>query len=236
MLADARPRWGYCSPTRGRGVRQPLTTIDGRCRAPEGAPHVLSANAGSVAVSRNRRGSPSLRVPATSNCRDGGVLRGWDTTTAARRLATPPWPRRAGVWTGCPVGRSLRSRVDAELKRLPRTSCRRSPQRQWYRGIVAESSPRSGPRRRPAIVQAWFRPTRHPVQTPARRGHGGVASRRAAVVVSQPRSTPPSLQLDVAGTLAKGCLDDSAIPLLIRRSPKERAGHPRALCTVRRSW
>ena len=85
--------------------RQPLTTIGERCRAPEGAPHVLSASAGSVVVSRNRRGSPSLRVPATSNCRDGGLLRGWDTTASTRRLATPPWPRRAGVWTGCLVGR-----------------------------------------------------------------------------------------------------------------------------------
>ena len=28
----------------------------------------------------------------------------------------------------------------------------------------------------------------------------------------QPRSTPPSPQLDVAGTLSEGCLDDSAIP------------------------
>src|SRR6185295_5997644 len=36
--------------------------------------------------------------------------------------------------------------------------------------------------------------------------------------------------------LAKGCLDDSAIPLLIRRSPTGRAGHPLPLCTDPRSW
>ncbi len=87
---------------------------------------------------------------------------------------------------------------------MPRTSCRSTPHRWRYRGIVAESSSRSGPRRLPASVQAWFRPTRHPVQTPARRGHGGVASRRVDVVVSQPRSTPPCPQLDVAGTLSEG--------------------------------
>ena len=31
---------------------------------------------------------PSARVPATSNCGDGGLLRGWDTTASTRRLAT----------------------------------------------------------------------------------------------------------------------------------------------------
>ncbi len=60
------------------------------------------------------------------------------------------------------------------------------------------------PRRLSAGARACFRPTRHPVQTPARRGHGGVASRRVDAVVSQPRSTPPSSQLDVAGTLGEG--------------------------------
>jgi len=84
---------------------QPLTTIDGRCIAAEGAPHVLSASAGSLAVSRNPRGSPSPRLPATSTCWDGGVLRGWDTTASTRRLVSPRWHRRAGVWTGCLVGR-----------------------------------------------------------------------------------------------------------------------------------
>ncbi len=60
------------------------------------------------------------------------------------------------------------------------------------------------PRRLPAIVQARFRPTRHPVQTPARRCHGSVPSRRVDAVVSQPRSRPPSPQLDVAGTPSEG--------------------------------
>ena len=36
--------------------------------------------------------------------------------------------------------------------------------------------------------------------------------------------------------LAKGCLDDSAIPTTVRRAPTGRAGHPLALCTVPRSW
>ncbi len=102
------------------------------------------------------------------------------------------------------MGRSPRSRTVAELKKVPRTPCRRAPYLRRYRGIVAESSPRSGPRRLPAIVQAWFRPTRHPVQTPARRCHGGVTSRRVDAVVSQPRSRPPSPQLDVAGTPGEG--------------------------------
>ena len=96
-----------CSPPRGRGgtpSRAPRLRVVAAQKM--GAPHTLSAHAGRSLVSRNRRGSPSPRVPATSNCRDGGVLRGWDTTAPTRRLATPPWPRRAGVWTGCPVGRN----------------------------------------------------------------------------------------------------------------------------------
>ena len=106
-----------------RVSRGPVTTIDGRYRAAEGAPHILSEHAGSV-------------------------------------------------------------------------------------GGIAESSQshhlRSGPRRLPVGARACSRPTRHPVQTPARRCHGGVASRRVDVVVSQPRSRPPSPQLDVAGTLSEG--------------------------------
>ena len=107
---------GGCSPTRGRGSSL-LAGARPRC-IPSRLPRfrvvaerkrlprtLLSASAGSVVVSRNRRGNPSPGVPATSNCRDGGVLRGWDTTASTRRLATPPWPRRAGVWTGCLVGR-----------------------------------------------------------------------------------------------------------------------------------
>src|SRR6185503_15700381 len=71
-----------------------------------GAPHVQSECPERSAASRNRWGNPSLRVPATSNCGDGGVLRGWDTTASTRRLMIPPWYRRAGVWTGCLVGRN----------------------------------------------------------------------------------------------------------------------------------
>ena len=108
-----------------RVSRGPVTTIDGRYRAPEGAPHVLSEHTGSLAVSRNRR-----RV-MTSEC----------------------------------------------------------------------------PRRLAAEARACSRPPRHPVQTPARRGHGGVASRRVDVVVC-PASTIPRCQRpfgvrrqDVRGTL-----------------------------------
>ena len=95
LLAGARPRCIHSRLPRFRIV----------AALKMGAPHTLSAHAGRSLVSRNRRGSPSLRVPATSNCGHGGVLRGWDTTASTRRLATPPWHQRAGVWTGCLVGR-----------------------------------------------------------------------------------------------------------------------------------
>ena len=36
--------------------------------------------------------------------------------------------------------------------------------------------------------------------------------------------------------LAKGCLDDSAIPTTVRRTPTGTCGAPSGLCTVRRSW
>ena len=120
QLADARHL--VARRRSARVSRGPVTTIEGRCRAPKGAPHIVSARTASSAVSRNRRGV------MTSEC----------------------------------------------------------------------------PRRLPAGARACSRPTRHPVQTPARRGHGGVASRRVDAVVSQPRSTPPSPQLDVAGTLGEG--------------------------------
>jgi hypothetical protein len=50
---------------------------------------------------------------ATSNCAHGGVLRAWDTTAPTRRLVMQRWCRRAasprapraGVWSGCLVGR-----------------------------------------------------------------------------------------------------------------------------------
>ena len=124
------------------------------------------------------------------------------TADARRRSAAVAARRRSARvsrWSGHHDRRTLQS-----FRRVPRTYCRSAPHRRRYRGVVAESSPRSGPQRLPAIVQAWFRPTRHPVQTPARRCHGGVTSRRVDVVVSQPRSTPPSPQLDVAGTPGEG--------------------------------
>ena len=58
------PDRGGCPPPLGpvaarrrsaRVSRGPVTTIEERCRAQEGAPHVLSEHAGSLAVSRNRR-------------------------------------------------------------------------------------------------------------------------------------------------------------------------------------
>ena len=105
-----------------RVSRGPVTTIEKRCRAQDGAPNTLSARTAPSAVSRNR--------------------------------------------------------------------C----------GVIASECPR----RLPAGARACSRPTRHPVQTPARRCHGGVSSRRVDAVVSQPRSRPPSPQLDVAGTPGEG--------------------------------
>jgi len=64
---------------------------------------------------------------------------------------------------------------------------------------------------------------RHPVQTPARRYHGGIISRRVDAVVSQPRSTPPSPQLDVAGTLSEG------LPQRFRDAA-DRSGHSDWTC------
>ena len=118
-----------------RVSRGPVTTIEKRCRAQDGAPNTLSARTAPSAVSRNR--------------------------------------------------------------------C----------GVIASECPR----RLPAGAQVCLRPTRHPVQTPARRGHRGVASRHVDAVVSQPQSRPPSLQVDVAGTLGKG------LPRRLRDTPTDPA-------------
>ena len=101
------------------------------------------------------------------------------------------------------MGRSPRSTDATGLKRLPRTSV---GARRIGSGI-AESS-RSHDFGVPATSTCGssgvLAATRHPVQTPARRCHRGVPSRRVDAVVSQPRSTPPSPQLDVAGTPGEG--------------------------------
>jgi hypothetical protein len=126
--------------------RGPVTTIDRRYRAPEGAPHVLSEHAASLAVSRNRR------------------------------------------------------------------------------GVIASECPR----RLPVAAQACSRPTRHPVQTPARDTQGrppphcGPVLGRGGIAAA---STPLCPQLDVAGTLSEGRLDDSAIPTANRRAPTECPGN-----------
>ena len=77
-----------------------------------GAPHVLSAHAGSVGgIAESSRQSFAESGPRRPTAGDGGVLRGWDTTASTRRLVAPVARyritayRRAGVWTGCLVGR-----------------------------------------------------------------------------------------------------------------------------------
>ena len=138
-----------------RVSRGPVTTIEERCRAQKGAPHILSALTASAAVSRNRR-----RVITSGVVRD--VYR-WELmracgprdTRSKRRLADATVASRAGAWT------------------------------RWYPSREAGLRPRS-----------WT----------------------------------------LRALLAKGCLDDSAIPRLIRRSPTARAGHPLALCNDPQSW
>ena len=78
-----------------------------------GAPHTLSALAGRSLVSRNRRGGPSLRVVRDVQLR--GRRRasrlGYHRVHAParesswHRCAASPRHRRAGVWSGCLVGR-----------------------------------------------------------------------------------------------------------------------------------
>ena len=151
-------------------------------------------------VSRNRRGRPSPRVPATSNCGDGGVLRGWDTTASTRRLATPPWHRRAGVWTGCLVGRK-HARAPAGRRRGHSEVM--TPRR--FRDTASD------PVRADKMCGAPFcssatsldrgdRPTRHPGRASAsshglcaQRAIGGcVTTERAASSPATPTSTAPA--------------------------------------------
>jgi hypothetical protein len=99
---------------------------------------------------------------ATSNCGHGGVLRGWDTTASTRRLVNPPWLRRAGVWTGCLVGRE-HARAAAGRRRgplgshdsatIPRYHLRCGVRRHSVRGthLRACNDPRS-----------WYRPSETP--------------------------------------------------------------------------
>ena len=139
-----------------------------------------------------RRWTPSPRLPL-----DGGL------SPIGRRCS----PRSASVArrrsARVSVGRSPRSRNVAELRGCPAHLVGATASAAVSRnrcGVMTSECPR----RLPAGAQACSRPTRHPVQTPARRCHGGVASRRVDAVVSQPRSRPPSPQLDVAGTLGEG--------------------------------
>ena len=151
--------------------------------------------------------------PALDSAASSGVLasaraefNGAQPAAARRRSAAVIARRRSARVS---VGRSPRSTTN-QLKRVPRTCGRAGslPVSRNRRGVMTSECRR----RLPVEAQAWFRPTRHPVQTPARRCRGGGTSRRVDAVVSQPRSTPPSPQLDVAGTPSEGCLDDSAIP------------------------
>jgi hypothetical protein len=129
--------------------------------------------------------------------------------------------------------------------------CRCCPARAvGARRVVVVSRNRCGvitsecPRRLPVIDQTLLRPTRHPVQTPARRCRGGVRLADAAIgsrAGAWTRCIPAATrlrraQVDVAGTLSEGRLDDSAIPTSVRRAPTGCAGHPREPCNDRRSW
>ena len=131
----------------------------------------------------------------------------------ALRPAEASRQQLADARPGCLAGRSPRSRDVAGLKRLPRTFCRSTPHRRRYRGIVAESSLQSAPRRLPVAA----RPARGPRDTRSKRrlADATVGSRAGAwtrwypsrEAALRPRSwTSRAL-------LAKGCLDDSAIPL-----------------------
>ena len=119
---------------------------------------------------------------------------------AARHVVRSPTLGPGISWAGHHDRRTVAERQ----KGAPHVLSASHRMRRRYRGIVARVMTSECPRRLPAGAQAWLRPTRHPVQTPARRCHGGVTSRRVDAVVSQPRSTPPSPQLDVAGTLGEG--------------------------------
>ena len=164
---------------------QPRTTIEGRCRAEEAAPHTLSAHAGRSLVSRNRRGSPSPGVPATSNCGDGGVLRGWDTTTSTRRLATPPWHRRAGVWTGCLVGREHARAPPVDVAGTPKSMTPRRFRDTSHRYGVLRQDVRGNlfSLQRPSIVVTGPRDTR------AERRRATDAERRRASAASASASS-----------------------------------------------
>ena len=166
LVADARPRW-LLADARPRCIPSRAPRLRIVAERAEGAPHTLSEYAVTVAVSRNRRGSPSLRVPATSNCGDGGLLRGWDTTTSTRRLLTPPWYRRAGVWTGCLVGREHaraptgRRRGHSEvmtLRRFRDTAAVAVRSDKDVRGTLFSSV---------TSIDRGDRPTRHPGRAPA---------------------------------------------------------------------
>ena len=103
-------------------------------------------------------------------------------------------------------------------------------------GGIAESSRSHAsecPRRLPVATRACLRPTRHPVQTPARAMYGGhrcIASRCLVAVVSQPRARLCARGWTSRALLAKGCLYDSAIPAATRRTPTECAGYPLPPC------
>jgi hypothetical protein len=159
---------------------------------------------------------------------------GRSAAAVARRH--PPRQLLAAARPGHLVGRSPRSRNVTGLPRVPRTLCRRTPDRWRYRGIVAESSLQSA-----RDVYRWeLRRARGPRDTRSKRrlADAAVASRAGAWTwwyPSREAGLRPRSWTSRA-LLAKGCLDDSALPLLIRRSPTARAGQPPELFAVRRSW
>ncbi len=119
LLASA-DRSGCCSPAPGHsgsllaGARPgclagPQPRSSGRCRAEDGAPHVLSAHTVSAAVSRNRRGVMTQEWSATSTCGRSDVVAAHETPGPNAGSPMPRWPpahrcrsgSRADVWTRC---------------------------------------------------------------------------------------------------------------------------------------
>jgi cholesterol transport system auxiliary component len=128
------------------------------------------------------------------------------------------------------LGAASRCRRSARVSRGPVTTIEERCRVRWcpahvsertVPAAVARNRAESSPRVVRDVYLRLFRRGFGPRDTRSKRrlrdaGHRRIASRRVDVVVSQPRSRPPSPQLDVAGTLSEGRLDDSAIPTTVR--------------------
>ena len=87
QLATRAAKWRGSSPPFGPGAPWAGTTIEGRCRAEEVAPHVVRARTASSAVSRNCRGVMTWEWSATSTCQ-ARVLSAPRGTRSKRRLVS----------------------------------------------------------------------------------------------------------------------------------------------------